>query len=507
MRKIVVLGLALYLGLNFPVFANASENVMPASVVQTEMEINMPVSTAKVQKELEKKELMSALFEADITTLRKALDMGIVTSRELTTYYMERILFYNPTFNCFITLCDNVWEEADKRDAELAAGTAKGKLFGIPVVVKDNIEYAGYYTTNGYSFKSSKISRNNAAVVQHLLDEGAVIIGKTNMSTEAQDARRSFSIAAGDTYNAYNPDMAPGGSSGGSAVATSLNFAAASLGTDTNSSLRYPAALNGCISLRPTIGLIEKEGLILLNSKRDTAGAITRTVRDQAIMLSVIKKDGDYEEHLDANALEGVRIGVLKEFVEANKNVYGRTEENIDNEVMAAFRGAVLELEMCGAEIVEVSMPDIFKMSARCMENLNGWRVAKDNYYAKYQKMFADNNISAVIFPTYLNAPLYMEKEEEFYEQTYITNCNLLSSVIGVPEISVPIGVHSRGAGIGMEIAALKYEEQLLLNYAYAYTEKYNYRQIPALAPDLYEIHADRTLEDFISGKEKCSED
>ena len=504
MRKIAVLCLSLCLSFGLAVPVNATESGITESTVENTVadagaeENSVPVAE-ETPEEMVGKEIMAALFEADITTLRQALDAGLITSRALTAYYMERIAAYNSEFNCFITICDNVWEEADKRDAQLAAGTAQGKLFGIPVVVKDNIEYAGYYTTNGYSFSKSKISDSNAAIVQHLLDEGAVIIGKTNMSTQAQDARRSKSGAVGDTYNAYNPDMAPGGSSGGSAVATSLNFATAALGTDTNSSLRYPAALNGCVSLRPTLGLIEKDGLMILNSRRDTAGAITRTVKDQAIMLSVIKGDGNYEDHLDANALEGVRIGVLKEFVGPNSGTYGRTENNIDGEVMMAFQAALTELQMCGAEIVEVSMPDIFKLSAKCAENISGWKSSKETFHQKYIKMFEENNISAVVFPTYLNAPLYLKNVKDFYGQTYITNCNVLSSVIGVPEISVPIGVHSRGAGIGMEIAGLQYSEQLLLNYAYAYTEKYNYRQIPSLTPDLYQDYAGRSLTDFFS--------
>lgn len=504
MKKTAILCLSLCLSFGLSVPVNAAQSGMAESIMENtaadsaESEEKIP-SVEETAEEIVGKEIMASLFEADIATLRKALDTGLITSRALTAYYMERIAVYNSIFNCFITICDNVWEEADKRDAQLAAGTAQGKLFGIPVVVKDNIEYAGYYTTNGYSFSKSKISDSNAAIVQHLLDEGAVIIGKTNMSTQAQDARRSKSGAVGDTYNAYNPDMAPGGSSGGSAVATSLNFAAASLGTDTNSSLRYPAALNGCVSLRPTLGLIEKDGLILLNSRRDTAGAITRTVRDQAIMLSVIQGDGNYEENLDANALEGVRIGVLKEFVGANSGSYGRTENNIDSEVMMAFQAALTELQMCGAEIVEVSMPDIFKLSAKCAENVSGWQSAKEKFHKKYVEMFAENNISAVVFPTYLNTPLCLKNITNFYGQTYITNCNQLSSVIGVPEISIPIGIHSKGAGIGMEMASLQYSEQLLLNYAYAYTEKFNYRQIPALAPDLYQDYAGRSLTEFIS--------
>lgn len=517
MKKITVLSLSLCLslGLSFPV--NATGNILPDGVVESTVpdgvvtENTVSENTISVTQETPEertgKEIMASLFEADITTLRKALDMGLITSRALTAYYMERIAVYNSTYNCFVTICDNVWEEADKRDAALAAGTAQGKLFGIPVVVKDNIEYAGYYTTNGYQFNKSKVSQSNAAVVQYLLDEGAVIIGKTNMSTQAQDARRSRSGAVGDTYNAYNPDMAPGGSSGGSAVATSLNFAAASLGTDTNSSLRYPAALNGCVSLRPTLGLVEKEGVIILNSRRDTPGAITRTVKDQAIMLSVITGNGNYEENLNSNALEGVRIGVLKELSGVTAKTAGRTENTIDKEVMQTFQHTLWELQMCGAEIVEVSMPDIFKLSAKCAENVSGWQAAKETYYERYQQMFLENNISAVVFPTYLNSPLYLKNVSNFYGQTYITNCNLLSSVIGIPEISVPIGIHSRGAGIGMEIAALKYDEQLLLNYAYSYMEKYNYRQIPTLAADLYESYYVRDLADYISLVETGSED
>lgn len=503
MRKIAVLCLSLCLSLGLSVPVKATENVMSENTVT---ESTAPV-TPETPEEKAGKELMASLWEADIETLRKALDTGLLTSKALTAYYMERIAAYNSIYNCFITICDNVWEEADKRDAQLAAGTAKGKLFGIPVVIKDNMEYAGYYTTNGYSFSKAKVSDSNAAVVQYLLEEGAVIIGKTNMSTQAQDARRSRSGAVGDTYNAYNPDMSPGGSSGGSAVATALNFATASLGTDTNSSLRYPAALNSCVSLRPTLGLVEKDGLVILNSRRDTAGAITRTVKDQAIMLSVITGGGNYEENLDANALERVRIGVLKELSGATALKSGRTANNIDSEVMLSFQQALWDLQMCGAEIVEVSMPDIFKLSAKCAENISGWQAAKETYYEKYQQMFLENNISAVVFPTYLNSPLYVKNVSDFYGQTYITNCNLLSSVIGVPEISVPIGVHSRGAGIGMEIASLKNTEQLLLNYAYSYTEKFDYRQIPTLAPDIYEDYYVRDLADYISLVETGSED
>ena len=105
--------------------------------------------------EYSKEELLAALYEADIETVREALEMRLITCRELTEYYLERIEAYNPTFNCFITMCD-VLAEADKRDTAIADGTAQGSLFGVPIVVKDNIKYEGYYTTNGKDFDESE---------------------------------------------------------------------------------------------------------------------------------------------------------------------------------------------------------------------------------------------------------------------------------------------------------------------------------------------------------------
>lgn len=215
-------------------------------------------STAETQEEertLEEKyndAVLASLYEADIVSMREALDLGLLTCEELTAYYLERIESYNDEYNCFITMCDDALEIAREKDEQMAAGEASGSLFGIPVVIKDNMDYAGYHTTNGHTKTDDQIADENAEIAQYLLDEGAVIIGKTNMSTDAEDTRASASAAAGETKNAYNSGLASSGSSGGSAVAVSLNFAAAGLGTDTNSSLRYPAALNGCVSLRST---------------------------------------------------------------------------------------------------------------------------------------------------------------------------------------------------------------------------------------------------------------
>ena len=438
----------------------------------------------------DKRALLAALYEADISSVREALSLRLISCEELTAYYLQRIEAYNEPYNCFITLCDNALEVARQRDEQLAAGEGTGALFGVPVVVKDNIHYAGYPTTNGRSSRLNEVSEENAVIVEYLLQEGAIILGKTNMSTDAQDARASRSSAAGETKNADNPYLASGGSSGGSAAAVSLNFAMAGLGTDTNSSLRYPAALNGCVSLRPTLGLLSKEGLIILNSHRDTPGAITRTVRDQAIMLDVISGgEYGYAENLDDGVLKGMRIGVLSEFVYPNPDVWQRSEEDLDDEIEAAFAAAVEELHRLGAEVVDVSLPNIFSLSSATFDGDSA--SARERYYAAYQALLRENDISAVIFPSYLHAPQWSGEDadgvyQDVYSQPYITNCRDLSSCIGIPEITVPIGQHSRGAGIGMEIAGDKNTEQLLLNIAYAYTQRYDHRAAPEGAENNY---------------------
>ncbi len=447
--------------------------------------------------------LLAALYEADISTLREAIDLGLISCRELTEYYLERIDAYNETYNCFITLCDNALDVADKRDAALADGTAEGALFGIPVVVKDNIDYEGYPTTNGYWYYKS-VCYESAAVVQYLLDEGAIVLGKTNMSAGAQDAISSVSDRVLETFNAYNAELASGGSSGGSASAVSLNFAAAGLGTDTNVSLRYPSALNGCVTLRPTVGLLESEGCVVLNPSRDTPGAITRSVADQAIMLDVLTGGTQgYAEKLNENALEGMRIGVLAELSYPLPGSYERSEDALDAEVCAAFDSAVAEFTSCGAEVVTVSMPEIFYYAESMAIVSTHLREAM---YAKVTALMEENNVSVLIFPTYLHTPHYSVTKHPASSYPFVCNCTKLSPLTGAPELTLPIGTHSLGAGIGLEIFALRGEEQLLLDVACSYTARYDHRQAPENAPSLYDAGEALTLREYIDRVQERSD-
>lgn len=459
------------------------------------------IEEAAVFEDITKSDIYAAVYEADIRSLRSAIDCGLITSRELTEIYLERIDKFGGAKKCFITLCDNALEEADKRDKAIADGTAEGTLFGIPVVVKDNIEYAGYPTTNGRK-KDGSVSESNAAVVQYLLDEGAVILGKANMSTDAQEARITNSRAVGETTNAYDSGMAAGGSSGGTAVSVSLNLAAAGLGTDTNSSLRYPAVLNGCVSLRPTFDLVPRDGVILLNGKRDVTGAITRTVYDQAVMLDAIT-GGIYSftERLDSSSLKGARLGVIKEL----SYPYGsaeRSSANFDSEISAAFEKALSELKECGAEIVEVSLPRIFSMSSACSESYSNSAAAKDKFYEAYKALFESENLTAVVFPSYVTAPLYTgvtpDGALKVYQQTSATNFAVIAPQLGIPEMAVQIGLHSRNSGMGIEFAGLRGDDQKILDLAYSYTLKYDHRTVPEYAENLYGT-AKYTMSEIVS--------
>lgn len=442
--------------------------------------------------------LLAALYEADVTAVREAICEGLVSCETVTRYFLRRIEAHNQPYNCFITLCDDAPEIARLRDEQLKQGEPAGTLFGVPVVVKDNIDMAGYVTTNGHKKEGLTPKETNAAVVESLLREGAVILGKTNMSTDAQDSRLSASRAVGETKNAYDTSLAAGGSSGGTAVAVSLNFAVAGLGTDTNSSLRIPAALNGCVTLRPTRKLISREGCTKLNGTRDTPGAVTRTVRDQAVLMDVLTNGAyAYAENLNADALRGLHIGVLEELAYPQEGQSSRGKGNFDPEVTAAFETAVAQLRQGGARVTAVSMPSFFSLAAATFADSETEFACQQTFYAAFEAFLTEQKLDAVIFPAYSSTPL--SAGNAAWKRPFVNNCRLLSPSTGAPEISVPMGQHSTGAGMGLEIVGRKHSEQLLLNVAYAFTEQNDRRVVPKGAPNAYAAQYGGSLRELIA--------
>jgi aspartyl-tRNA(Asn)/glutamyl-tRNA(Gln) amidotransferase subunit A len=241
-------------------------------------------------------------------------------------------------------------------------GYKNKKLFGVLIAVKDNIVIKGIRTTCASKMLNDFIPPYTATAVNKILREGAIILGKTNMDEFAMGSTTENS-AFFITRNPWDPERVPGGSSGGSAVATAAYECTASLGSDTGGSIRAPAAFTGTVGLKPTYGLVSRYGLIAYANSLEQIGPIARTVRDAAILLSVIggydPKDStslainrsklDYESYVTEEPIKKYRIAVIKEM----------TEEGIDNTIKSSFSKALSKLSNEGFDIDEVSLPII----------------------------------------------------------------------------------------------------------------------------------------------------
>ncbi len=304
---------------------------------------------------------------ADIAALRSALDSGRISSEELLRYYLGRIERFDkqgPRINALIALNPRALEQARNADAHPPPAGTRSLLYGIPFIVKDNYETAGVPTSGGSAALEDSVPSANAFVVQRLLDRGAILIGKANMSELAASyGRLGYSSAGGLTLNPYNTARNVSGSSSGSAAAVAADFAPFALGTDTTGSIRGPASVAGLVGLRPTLGLTSRSGVIPLSLSFDTAGILTRTVADQAIVLEAIAAPDPndastarappaaarYREALDADALRGARLGVVRNFRGGNA------------EVDALEQSALRTLEARGAVLVPIDLPEEFE--------------------------------------------------------------------------------------------------------------------------------------------------
>jgi amidase len=295
---------------------------------------------------------------ATLTQLRAALDAHEITSAQLVSFYLARIERFDksgPRINAIMTLNPRALEQARQRDADAARGARRGPLDGIPFIVKDNFDTAGITTSGGSAALRHSVPRANAFVVQRLLDGGAILLGKTNMSELAASyGRLGYSSAGGLTLNPYNTRRNASGSSSGSAAGVAADFAPFALGTDASGSIRAPASVTSLVGLRPTLGLLSRGGMMPSALSFDTPGIMTRTVGDLATVLDVIaaKDPRDaatlgqpepargFVSALDAPSLKGVRLGVVTNFRGGNPEVDAVEQAALG--VLSA-QGAILE--------------------------------------------------------------------------------------------------------------------------------------------------------------------
>ena len=291
------------------------------------------------------------------------------TVTELTQAFLERIARYEDHYNAFISMNPDALAIAAALDEELRTSGPRGPLHGVPVVIKDNLDYAGLVTTAGYEGFSSAtggvdmIPGDDAAAVERLKDAGAVILGKTNMPDFAAHGTRTRSTVAGETLNPYAVDRVPGGSSGGTATAVNASFAVLGLGTETGGSIQNPAAAQALVGVKPTFGLVPLEGVLPMDATyRDVVGPLARTVRDAALVLDVIAgptpedlatyagaeqiPTEGYAAALTTTALEGKRFGLVG-------SGWRDSFLPLAPETEALYLEAIVALEAEGAEVVE----------------------------------------------------------------------------------------------------------------------------------------------------------
>jgi amidase len=301
------------------------------------------------------------LSEATIADINAAFNAGTLSSERLVALYLARIAAYDeagPKLNAVLAQNPKALDEARALDRERKSKGPRSPLHGIPVVLKDNIDTKDLPTTGGSFLLKDSFPPDDAFIVRKFREAGAIILAKVNLSEFASGA--TMSSIGGASLNPHDAERSPSGSSGGTGVAIAAGYAPVGIGTDTGGSIRGPSAANGIVGLKPTHGLVSRDGIVPLALSFDTAGPMARHVYDVAAALGVIagvdpadeatrkgegEAEADYTKFLDANALSGARLGIARDFMGQDPETDWIVEASLD-----AMRKA-------GAAIVDVKFP------------------------------------------------------------------------------------------------------------------------------------------------------
>ena len=445
---------------------------------------------------------------ASISELAARLRRREISPVEIARDCLARIEKANPALNAFITVMgESALADARAAEAEIARGTWRGALHGVPVALKDLIDTAGVLTTAASALYKDRVPSEDAEVVRRLREAGAVIIGKNNLHECAYGGSSLISYF-GDVHNPWDVERIAGGSSGGSAAAVAAGLVYAAIGTDTAGSIREPAALCGCVGIKPTYGRVSGRGVIPLSLSLDHIGPLAATVEDAAIVLQAIagydSRDitsvdvpvADYGSTL-REGVKGVRVGVPRAYF----------YEDLDAEVAAAMEHAVEGLQSLGAELRDLhpdvptdrrlQMAEAYAFHAENVakspelylpETLRRIRAGEDVSAGEYiqkrrEQDEARRNIRAVFadvdvlvtptmpMPAPAIADLKANPEELRPAELRLLRNTRPFNVWGLPAISVPCGFTESGLPIGMQIAAPHWREDLVLRVAHAYEE------------------------------------
>jgi aspartyl-tRNA(Asn)/glutamyl-tRNA(Gln) amidotransferase subunit A len=434
-----------------------------------------------------------------------------ISAVEVTEAAVARIERLNPKLRAFITvMADRAVEQAKQVQRDVDAGRA-GPLAGVPIALKDLIHVQGVRTTAGSKVLADNVAEHDAAATERLTAAGAVIIGKVNMHEFAYGFTNE-NPHYGDCRNPWDTTRIPGGSSGGSAVATVTSMSIAALGSDTGGSIRLPACLNNIVGLKPTYGRVSKYGVLPLSWSMDHVGPMTKTVEDATVLLGVLaghdprdettvdRPVPDYRADLKS-AIRGLRVGVPHEYF----------MEDMQPEVAAVITEALGTLEKLGARLRDVTIPDlpairsahigtIFPEAAAWHEPLitrhsdlygddvralvqsglfflarhylNAQQVRR-KVVAQWREIFRDFDvlatpISPITAVTIGQRTIELSGKEIDLVMPYLS-CTWPFNLSGQPALSVPAGFTPAGLPVGLQLVAKPWQEPTLLRAAWAF--------------------------------------
>lgn len=476
-------------------------------------------------------------FELTILELQTAMEHGQTTSMQLVNQYLERIEAFDRNgahLNAMIHINPQALEDAAALDRERIEKGPRGPLHGIPVVLKDNYDTDDMPTTASAIAMSGFVPPDDGFQVRKLREAGAVFIGKTNLHEFARGIE-TISSLGGQTLNPYDPRRNPGGSSGGTAVAVTANFAAAGMGSDTCGSIRIPAANNNLFGLRVTQGLSSRDGIIPLSHTQDVGGPLARSMIDLVTLLdATVGSDpadkqtavatghipDTYRNFLKTNALEGARVGLLSEYVQKDAP-FGEVSKVFERAVAVMMKNGaiVVQLEVEGLDelLKDTSVIDMefkrdleayLQQSDAPVKTLAGildsgrYHAALEKRYRrsdaaganseKYlkrlenrtrlarllDKVMTSDDLDALVYPTMRVKPAFVG-ESQFGSVCWI------AAHSGFPAITIPAGFTDDGLPVGLELLAKPFREGRLIELAFAYEQISKPRRPPARTPSL----------------------
>ncbi len=488
-------------------------------------------------------------FESTISDIHAAMHRGELTSAELVEQYLDRIESYDrngPELNSIVTVNPTAIDRAKELDKTLDDEGLTGPLHGIPVLVKDQAETADIPTSFGSEAFADYHPKNDAHLVSLIKSAGGIILAKTNLPDWAA-SWFGYSSVLGETKNPYALERDPGGSSAGTAAGIAANLGTVGIGEDTGGSIRVPASCCNLFGIRVTTGLISRTGLSPLIERQDTAGPIARTVTDMATLLDVIvgydpadvrtsnvRQQGtdSYLDYLNPTALEGARIGILRE-------AFGEEDDPNAAPVNEVIEDSLSTIESTGAELIDpVTIPDLDSLLEKTSlyisqsrhdlneffsdrdvpmdsvekiyeagayhdkldlfeqiasgpkdlgEDPDYWEsvVAQETLRTHILNVFESHSLDAIAFPDVQVIPPTREWLQSGIDTAAYPTNTVIASQSSCPAVSMPAGFTDNGLPVGIEFLATPYEERQLIELAYAYEQAAQPRKPPENTPEL----------------------